>query len=46
MFETSLGLSLTHWGEKLCQKIDPDYYKCWESLKSNFNPNWKPGDDE
>jgi len=46
MFETSLGLSLTEWGEKTCQKIDAEYYKCWEGLKSHFNPNWKPGLDE
>ena len=46
MFETSLGLSLTEWGEKTCQKMDADYHKCWQPLKSNFNPNWKMGDDE
>eukprot|EP00794_Sanderia_malayensis_P000023 gene23-613_t len=46
MFETCLGLSLTEWGEKTCQKIDADYHKCWETIKSNFNPKWKVGDDE
>eukprot|EP00112_Aurelia_sp_Birch-Aquarium-sp1_P004494 Seg1509.17 transcript_id=Seg1509.17/GoldUCD/mRNA.D3Y31 product="Homogentisate 1 2-dioxygenase" protein_id=Seg1509.17/GoldUCD/D3Y31 len=46
MFETCLGLSLTEWGEKTCQKVDADYHKCWQPLKSNFNPNWKLGDDE
>ncbi|XP_065057424.1 homogentisate 1,2-dioxygenase-like [Rhopilema esculentum] len=46
MFETSLGLSLTEWGENTCQKIDADYFKCWQPLKKNFNPNWKLGDDE
>ncbi|KAG8185296.1 hypothetical protein JTE90_023904 [Oedothorax gibbosus] len=41
MFETSLSLSVTCWGEKKCQKLDPDYYKCWQALKKNFDPNWK-----
>ena len=36
MFETSLGLGLTHWGEHTCKKIDPNYYKCWEDLKPHF----------
>ncbi|XP_066960066.1 homogentisate 1,2-dioxygenase [Macrobrachium rosenbergii] len=43
MFETSLGLALTEWGENTCRKVDPDYYKCWQGLKKHFNPNWKPG---
>ncbi len=37
MFETSLGLSLTKWGEDTCQRLDKDYYKCWKDIKSNFN---------
>ncbi|XP_068222933.1 homogentisate 1,2-dioxygenase [Palaemon carinicauda] len=41
MFETSLGLALTEWAENTCQKIDPNYYKCWQGLKKHFNPNWK-----
>ncbi|XP_071041689.1 homogentisate 1,2-dioxygenase isoform X2 [Parasteatoda tepidariorum] len=41
MFETSLSLRLTNWGEKNCQQLDPEYYKCWQSLKKNFDPNWK-----
>lgn len=41
MFESSLSLNITTWGEKLCQKIDPNYYKCWQSLKKNFDPNQK-----
>jgi len=36
MFESSLGLGLTTWGEEICQKIDPDYYKCWQGLKKYF----------
>jgi homogentisate 1,2-dioxygenase len=27
MFESSLGLGLTEWGERTCQKVDTDYYK-------------------
>lgn len=42
MFETCLGLALTDWGENLCQKIDHDYYKCWQGLKKHFNRDWKP----
>ncbi|CAG0878606.1 unnamed protein product [Darwinula stevensoni] len=36
MFETSLGLALTEWGYQTCQKVDPDYHKCWGGLKKNF----------
>lgn len=42
MFETSLGLGLTQWGEETCRKIDSDYYKCWQGLKKSFDLNWKP----
>lgn len=42
MFETCLGLGLTDWGEEKCCKVDADYYKCWQGLKKNFDPNWKP----
>ncbi|XP_022188930.1 homogentisate 1,2-dioxygenase-like [Nilaparvata lugens] len=37
MFESSLSLSVTKWGEKICQKLDPDYFKCWLNLKKQFN---------
>ncbi|XP_060521684.1 homogentisate 1,2-dioxygenase [Cylas formicarius] len=36
MFESCLGLAVTKWGAKTCEKLDPDYYKCWRGLKSNF----------
>ncbi|PSN39395.1 Homogentisate 1 [Blattella germanica] len=36
MFESSLGLAVTKWGEETCMKLDPDYYKCWQSLKKHF----------
>lgn len=42
MFESSLSLGLTEWGEMSCKKLDENYYKCWQDLKPNFDPNWKP----
>lgn len=42
MFESSLSMAVTKWGEKTCSKLDADYYKCWQDLKKNFDPNWKP----
>ncbi|KJE96336.1 homogentisate 1,2-dioxygenase HgmA [Capsaspora owczarzaki ATCC 30864] len=42
MFESSLSLALTEWSEKLCNKLDPHYYECWQGLKKNFDRNWKP----
>ncbi|EDW76012.1 uncharacterized protein Dwil_GK14896 [Drosophila willistoni] len=36
MFETSLSLAVTKWGEETCQKLDAEYYECWQSLKDNF----------
>ncbi|XP_063954651.1 homogentisate 1,2-dioxygenase-like isoform X1 [Lytechinus pictus] len=36
MFETSLSLALTEWGDKTCQKVDPSYYECWQPLEKRF----------
>ncbi|KAH8323252.1 hypothetical protein KR067_003777, partial [Drosophila pandora] len=36
MFESSLSLAVTKWGEETCQKLDAAYYECWQSLKNNF----------
>ncbi|KAH8324548.1 hypothetical protein KR074_010668 [Drosophila pseudoananassae] len=36
MFESSLSLAVTTWGEETCQKLDGAYYECWQSLKNNF----------
>ncbi|XP_028138785.1 homogentisate 1,2-dioxygenase [Diabrotica virgifera virgifera] len=36
MFESCLGLALTKWGAKTCEKVNPDYYKCWQSLEKHF----------
>jgi len=36
MFESSLQLAVTKWGEETCNKVDKDYYKCWQQIKNNF----------
>ncbi|CAH1799036.1 unnamed protein product, partial [Owenia fusiformis] len=42
MFESSLSMAVTKWGNETCEKVDKQYYKCWGPLKKNFDPNWKP----
>lgn len=39
MFESSLSLAVTKWGEETCQKLDANYYKCWKSLRKHFDPS-------
>ncbi|XP_048360402.1 homogentisate 1,2-dioxygenase [Sphaerodactylus townsendi] len=39
MFESSLSMAVTKWGLKT--SLDKTYFKCWESLKSHFNPKHK-----
>lgn len=46
MFESSYSLAVTEWGGKTCNKLDLEYYKCWQPLKSQFDPNWKPASSE
>ena len=46
MFESSFSMAVTEWGEKACGTLSEDYYKCWQPLKSTFNPKWTPSDDE
>uniref|UniRef100_A0A803YIQ8 Homogentisate 1,2-dioxygenase n=1 Tax=Meleagris gallopavo TaxID=9103 RepID=A0A803YIQ8_MELGA len=41
MFESSLSMAVTEWGLKTSNCLDKNYYKCWEPLKSHFNPNCK-----
>ena len=36
MFESSLSLALTKWGNETCEVVDEEYYKCWQGLKSQF----------
>ena len=42
MFESSLSMAITKWGNETCQKVDHDYYKVWQPLRKHFNPDWKP----
>ena len=42
MFESSFSMAVTQWGQDGCHKLDPDYYKCWQGLKKNFDPTWQP----
>lgn len=42
MFESSLSLAVTKWGESVCDKLDLDYYKCWQAMAKNFDLSWKP----
>jgi len=37
MFESCLQLGLTRWGEETCNKLDKDYFKCWQGLQNNFH---------
>ncbi|KAG8235140.1 hypothetical protein J437_LFUL012337 [Ladona fulva] len=37
MFESSLSMMVTKWGEEVCQKLDKNYYKCWMNLKKHFD---------
>ena len=41
MFESSYSMAVTEWGQNTCDKLDQEYYKCWQSLKKTFDPNWK-----
>ncbi|KAH1186276.1 homogentisate 1,2-dioxygenase isoform X1 [Mauremys mutica] len=41
MFESSFSMAVTTWGLKTSNCLDKTYYKCWEPLKSHFNPSCK-----
>ncbi|XP_056643135.1 homogentisate 1,2-dioxygenase [Diorhabda sublineata] len=36
MFESCMGIALTKWGSKTCDKLNPNYYKCWRNLQKHF----------
>ena len=36
MFESCFQLAVTKWGEETCEKLDKDYYQCWQKLEKNF----------
>ena len=44
MFESCFSMAVTEWGEKTCHKLEPDYFKCWQSLQKHFDPSQKPED--
>lgn len=35
MFESSLSMSVTKWGEEICN-LDKDYNECWQRLEKHF----------
>ena len=35
MFETSLSMAVTEWGNKT--KVDEAYHECWQPLKKYFS---------
>ncbi|KAM7352857.1 homogentisate 1,2-dioxygenase [Cochliomyia hominivorax] len=39
MFESSLSMAVTKWGEETCQKLDAKYYECWQALQNHFKLN-------
>ncbi len=41
MFESSLSMAITKWANKTCEKLDPEYYKCWSKLKNYFATHHK-----
>lgn len=36
MFESSLSMAVTKWGEETCQKLDANYFECWQKLEKHF----------
>ncbi|XP_031623029.1 homogentisate 1,2-dioxygenase [Contarinia nasturtii] len=36
MFESSLSMAVTKWGEETCMKLDKNYYECWQNLQKHF----------
>ncbi|ELT89014.1 hypothetical protein CAPTEDRAFT_149861 [Capitella teleta] len=41
MFESCLSMAVTPWAVKHSEKVDEEYYKCWQPLKKHFNPKCK-----
>lgn len=41
MFESSLSLATTKWGEESCAKLDKNYFECWQKIRKQFPAsNW------
>lgn len=36
MFESSLSMAVTKWGEDSCAKLDKKYYECWQKIARHF----------
>jgi len=40
MFESCMGLAVSKWASETCQKLDSNYYKCWQKLNDlDFKTN-------
>ncbi|CAJ0940317.1 unnamed protein product [Ranitomeya imitator] len=39
MFESSLSMAVTRWGMETCSRLDKEYHRCWETLRSHFTPH-------
>jgi homogentisate 1,2-dioxygenase len=44
MFESTYVLRLTDWALNVAPR-DVNYSDCWQPLKSNFDPAWKPSEE-
>lgn len=36
MFESCYSLTVTNWGNLICEKVDDSYIDCWSKIKKNF----------
>jgi len=39
MFESSFMLAITKFGQKTCNVLDENYFKCWQGLQKHFDGN-------
>ena len=46
MFESSFSMAVTQWAEQTCGKLDHTYHHSWQGLQKNFEPSWKPSEEE
>lgn len=37
MFESSLMMCVTEWGQRTSCKLQPDYFECWQGLEKRFD---------
>lgn len=38
MFESSMSMAITRWGNETCKVVDDNYYQCWAPIKKHFDP--------